>query len=189
MRIFRSRRKPKQEAFDALEPAAEAPRAWQRGRLAYSPAAGAPAGGSGGPSLRELARRRLFEELLGGLGGLGAGVVLLVDDTTMRLLSSLFRLSEITEAGVHLVENVTMKGADGAYLRRQPLRGLPAVYLLTPSLESVNRMIDDFRAPGAAKYKSAHLFFTSRVSASLMAKLKNSNAMPHVCTFREIQLE
>lgn len=183
------RKKPQQrrEGFDGV--GAAGPRVWQPGRLAYAPAAGAPTGGSGGASLRELARRRLWAEVLGSLGAPGAGVVLLVDDVTMRILSSLFRLSEVMEAGVHLVENLTMKGADGNYLRRQPLPDLPAVYLLTPSVESVNRFIDDFRADTPPAYRSAHLFFSSRLSDSLMGKLRKSNALPHVAALKEVAME
>jgi len=57
------------------------------------------------------------------------------------------------DAELRALVDAAMKGADGNYLRRQPLRELPAVYLLTPSVESVNRLIDDFRAGSSPAYR------------------------------------
>ena len=47
--------------------------------------------------------------MIRGFAGEPAGVVLLVDEFTMRVVSSVFRLSELLEENIHLVENITMK--------------------------------------------------------------------------------
>eukprot|EP00965_Chrysotila_dentata_P173987 5743654-Pleurochrysis_carterae.AAC.1 len=99
-------------------------------------------------------------------------------------------MSELIEHNVHLVENVTMRDANGNYLRRQPLPALPALYLLTPTVESVNRFLDDFREKKPPLYARAHLFFTSRISDALLAKIKNSAAaMRAIGSFKELNLE
>ncbi|EOD21796.1 Sec1, SM superfamily protein [Emiliania huxleyi CCMP1516] len=188
------RRKKKAEAVEA-GPAADAPAGSSLAAYAdvYSlervSARDGPPSGSGGPSLRDRARQRLVSEVFGTLRAMPCGAVLLVDGVTMPVISSLFRVSELMEAGVHLVEHITMRGPDGNYLRRQQLTSLPALYFLTPSVESLGRLIDDFRNPKAPAYASAHLFFSSRVSDALVAKLKASPAMPRVRSFKEVHLE
>ena len=77
--------------------------------------------------------------------GEAAGVVLLCDTFTLHVISSCFKLSELLDENVQLIESITMKGPDGEYLRRQALPALTAVYFLTPTVESVNRLIADYR--------------------------------------------
>jgi len=136
-------------------------------------------------------RKRLLTDVLGGFSQEERGIVLAVDQLTVRMVSSLLRMSELDEANVHLVENITMKGADGDYLRRQPLP-LPAVYLITPTIESVNRLLDDYRVnreKKAPQYGACHLFFTSQVSDPLLQKIKNAQVIRHVASFKEMHLE
>lgn len=133
-------------------------------------------------------RRRLLDDMLSAFAAEPAGVIMLVDSFTMRVLSTAFRMSELLDLNIHLVENITMK-QDGAYLKRQSLPALPALYFITPSVESVNRLIDDWRDKKRPRYAAAHLYFSSRVSDALVGKIKASAAIAHVRSFREVNLE
>lgn len=124
------------------------------------------------PSLRDTVRSRLFTDMIHSLHGEERGVIMLVDDFTVKLISSVMKMSELMEENIQLVEDITMKDKLDQYLRRQPLPTMTACYFLTPTVESVNRLLFDYRNKKAPMYGSIRLFFTSRLSESLLNKIK-----------------
>lgn len=62
-----------------------------------------------------------------------------------------------------VVENVAIK--------REPLPKLSGVYFMTPSNESVGRLIEDFQAQPL--YKTAHVFFSSPASNTVLAAIRS----------------
>lgn len=131
--------------------------------------------------IRKAVRDRLLGEMLGGVvDPIGAGwKVLVMDAVTTRVASAALRMSDLQEAGVSVVEDL-----DKA---REPLQ-LPAVYYITPSPASVARLVADFaRAP---LYPSVHVFFSSRVTAEAVDRIKKCAALlPLLKTLKEVNLE
>lgn len=56
--------------------------------------------------------------------------------------------------------------------RREPFPLMSGVYFLSPSQNSVARLIDDFTLSAQPQYKEAHVFFSSALHPALLGHIK-----------------
>ena len=145
--------------------------------------------GPSAPALKELVRKRLMTDMLRGFTADDMGSVMLVDSLTVRILSGAYKLSELLEENINLVENITARDAAGSYLGRQPMPNTTACYFITPTVESINRMLADYKDKRSPMYGKCHVFLSSRLSDALLAKIKAHNIIKYVASFKEINLE
>ena len=124
------------------------------------------------PALKELVRKRLMTDMLRGFTADDMGAVMLVDKLTVRILSSAYKLSELLEENINLVENITARDAAGSYMGRQPMPNITACYFITPTVESINRMLADYKDKRSPMYGKCHIFLSSRLSDALLSKIK-----------------
>jgi syntaxin-binding protein 1 len=79
-----------------------------------------------------------------------------MDEATTKIVSSALTMYDIMEHRVTLVEQLDKI--------RQPFPEMDVIYFITPTIESVNLVIEDFPSLSKAKYGNVHLFFSDTVS-------------------------
>uniref|UniRef100_A0A7S3A7I4 Sec1-like protein n=2 Tax=Rhodosorus marinus TaxID=101924 RepID=A0A7S3A7I4_9RHOD len=91
--------------------------------------------------------------------------VLVVDRESLRHLSTAMTMKEISQNGVSLIEIIDKP--------REPLPGVNAAFVLTPTPESVNMLVSE----NPRQYAAFHLFFTSSLADREFSKLKQKPAL------------
>ncbi|XP_065561816.1 syntaxin-binding protein 2-like [Artemia franciscana] len=111
---------------------------------------------------------------------------LVVDRLSLRMVSSCFTMYEINTEKIATIEDLLDRS-------REPHPSLEAVYLLSPTNDSVESLISDITYPWRKKYKAAHVYFTRVCPDELFNKivevvkcLKLSNFLE---TLKEINID
>ncbi|KAF9963764.1 vacuolar sorting protein VPS33/slp1 [Mortierella alpina] len=107
--------------------------------------------------------------------------IVVLDAKTNKIVLSACKMFDIMDRNVTLVEMLESK--------RQAYTSLEAVYLLTPCLESVLRLMDDYPNDGQPKYKAAHVLFTAPLENRLFDRLTKSPVSKYIRTLRELFID
>ncbi|CAB4431521.1 unnamed protein product [Rhizophagus irregularis] len=94
----------------------------------------------------------------------GGWKVVVVDEASLKIIESACKMFDILEEKVTLVENLEKP--------RQAYQSLDAVYIITPTFESINKVIEDRK--NGPLYAGVHLFFTSRPDDRLLHMVDSS---------------
>jgi len=109
-------------------------------------------------------------------------MVLVMDDVATRTISSVLGMYDIMEAKITLVEQLSRP--------RQPFREMEVIYLITPTAESVNHVLNDFQSDDKVTYGDVHLFFLSPLPDEIFGMLRrNSMLIRRLKTLKEVNLE
>lgn len=130
-------------------------------------------------NLREQVQRKF---LLDVVGCTTSWKVLVLDANTTRIISSVLTMYDIMEQRVTIVEKLQMS--------RQPFPEMEAIYFISPTLEAVRYVVDDFSVKGSPKYGSVHIFFSDTMSDSVLSALQSdSKLVSRIKTLKEIYIE
>jgi syntaxin-binding protein 1 len=137
-------------------------------------------------SFRAATKRRIIDDMLGKVAASGGGEwkVLIVDPVTVPVVSASCGMSDLTNEGVSLVENLAQS--------REPQRHLDAVYFISPSLTSLQALCADFADQDEERrlYARAHVFFSSPISPAHLATLKQCRGLVRsLASLAELNLE
>lgn len=129
-------------------------------------------------TFRSALRKRLLDDMIRKVKPGGNNwKVLVVDREALRILLAAVQFSELVNEGITIVEILD--------LRREPLPRLPAIYFITPSVES----IDFFVKEQKSQYMEFHLFFTSRLPDFQVNIIRRNQALlRRVKTFIELNI-
>lgn len=131
-------------------------------------------------SLKEAVGKRIMEDVIKPLKSPGQWKVLILDKLSVRIVSSCCKMSEIMSEGITMVE--------GLEKRREPLPSFEAVYILTPTEESIKLLMNDFKEGEVTMYLGAHVYFTEVCNEKLFEQLANSYATKFIKHLGEINI-
>lgn len=118
-------------------------------------------------TLREYARHRLMDDMIANVRKLEKSnndyIIMVMDKHTRDLFAGICNLFEIMTKNVFHLENLE--------LVRKEYPNTPAIYFITPTQSSVNKLIDDFKDSEHPHYGSIHLYFSTKISDNLMEHL------------------
>lgn len=132
-------------------------------------------------NLKELAKKRFLVDVVQSVSRKhrGTGLILVLDQESSDILTSLMSIPELTENGVFIVENIERK--------RKDYPKYPSIYFLTPTDSNIDFIEEDF-GEGEKKYASLHLFFTKQIPDSTFAYLKTKRCVKRVKSLMEVNL-
>ncbi|KAG0006132.1 vacuolar sorting protein VPS33/slp1 [Entomortierella chlamydospora] len=108
--------------------------------------------------------------------------IVVFDAKTNKIVLSACKMFDIMDRNVTLVEMLEDN--------RQAYSSLEAVYLLTPCMESVQRLMDDYPSDSpTGKYKAAHIFFSAPLEDRLFDRLTKSPVSKYIRTLKEINID
>eukprot|EP00090_Calanus_glacialis_P000909 TRINITY_DN10651_c0_g1_i1.p1 TRINITY_DN10651_c0_g1~~TRINITY_DN10651_c0_g1_i1.p1 ORF type:complete len:589 (-),score=226.51 TRINITY_DN10651_c0_g1_i1:212-1978(-) len=106
--------------------------------------------------------------------------VLVVDKLSIKMVSSCTKMHQLSAEGVTIVETLEKV--------RQPMANMEAIYLITPTEESVNTLINDFKSSTSSLYKAAHVYFTEAIPDQLFKSLSKSEAAKKMKSLVEVNI-
>lgn len=112
--------------------------------------------------LLEVVQQRFLKDVFDTAKGAHSGwKILIVDDPSMKVISAAVGMYDIMERQISLVESLDKK--------RAPFKDMAAIYILSPTIESVEKLLADYEGKSKILYgDAAFVFFLGPVPKQLL---------------------
>lgn len=112
--------------------------------------------------------------------GDAAFLIVVVDDTTAKILSSFLTMTEVLKEGIFSVERLGTK--------RQKFPKYQALYFISPTQESCDKLAEDFMDESKPQYSRVHIFFSNRIMDLTLDRLVTAPLVKRIKTCKELNL-
>lgn len=138
-------------------------------------------------SLRSYAKRRVLNDMIDNVRRECKFnkdyIILVFDNAALKVFSSCCQLWElISISRIYHTEKLEVN--------RKTYKKTDVIYFITPTEDSINRIVEDFPDDIRFKYGAVHLCFTSYVDDKLLLPIaKNKHLAKRIASFCEINLD
>lgn len=127
--------------------------------------------------LEALIRRAQASESADGL----ARLQLVVDEQTQRVLNSFLKVTNLSDEGIVSIDLINND--------REPLPDLDAMYVLKPTAETLDRLMEDFKQKEKPQHNAIHVVLTSHLEQYDMDRIASApNMASRVKSLMEVPL-
>ena len=104
--------------------------------------------------------------------------LLIMDNTTSKLISKYITLSEVINQGIFSIESI--------YRKRKPYKSYGAIYFISSTESSIKLVLEDFKNEKKRLYKWCHLFVLDKITNDLYELLLNKKFIRRLQTLKEV---
>jgi hypothetical protein len=104
--------------------------------------------------------------------------LLIMDNTTSKLISKYITLSEVINQGIFSVESL--------YRKRKPYKSYGAIYFISSTESSIKLVLEDFKSERKRLYKWCHLFVLDKITNDIYELLLNKKFIRRIKTLKEV---
>jgi len=136
-------------------------------------------------TLKDYAQHRILDETINSIkikySETSEYFILVVDDESVKILSSICKMFDLISYKISTLEKLM--------LNRKRFASVNAIYIISPTKASVERLIKDFEEIERPQYNFAHVCFTSTLDEELMEMIsKSAGLIPRIKTFCELNI-
>lgn len=131
-------------------------------------------------TLKEYARKRITLDMIGDVKqqiGKGTPLILIVDDYTSKLISSLFNMTDLLAEGIFSIEKIN--------INRQKFSKYHGLYFISPNKVSLNYIVNDFKDK-LPQYKQISIFISSKINDDLLEIVINKEIVKRIKICKEL---
>ena len=104
--------------------------------------------------------------------------LLIMDNTTSKLVSKYITLSEVINQGIFSIESI--------YRKRKPYKSYGAIYFISSTESSIKLVLEDFKNEKKRLYKWCHLFVLDKITNDIYELLLNKKFIRRIKTLKEV---